>query len=114
MSWLYGQEQRGEPTLIQSQNPNLNQLSQVLGNPEARQMLLAKRDLSVAFERIEPPSSRFGDALMMAAHQCETAMALSGAYDGDETLLRVAKGLESTTHSLVVVMRDKLQEGEQD
>ena len=51
---------------------------------------------------------------MMAAHQCETAMALSGAYDGDETLLRVAKGLESTTHSLVVVMRDKLQEGEQD
>jgi hypothetical protein len=37
MSWLYGQEQKGEITLIQSQNPNLNELSKVLGNPEAIQ-----------------------------------------------------------------------------
>ena len=107
MSWLYGQEQRDQPTLIQSQNPNLNELSKVLGNPEARRMLLANRDLKAAYERIEPPSSRFGDALMKAAKQCEDTMALSGAYDGDETLLRVAEGVESTTHSLVVVMREK-------
>lgn len=109
MSWLYGQEQRGEPTLIRSQNPNLNELSDVLGNPEARRMLLAKRDLGAAYERIEPPSSRFGDALMRAANQCEGTMALSGNFDGDETLLRVAEGMENTTHSLVVVMREKLQ-----
>ena len=114
MSWLYGQEQLGEPTLIRSQNPNLNELSKVLGNPEARRMLIATRDLKAAYERVEPPSSRFGDALMKAVDQCEGAMALSGAYDGDETLLRVAKGLESTTHSLVVVMREKLQEGKQE
>ena len=71
MSWLYGQERRGESTLIQSQNPNLNQLSDVLGSIEAQQMLLAKRDLQAAFERVEPPSSRFTDALMKAAKQCE-------------------------------------------
>ena len=107
MSWLYGQEQRGEPTLIQSQNPNLNQLSEVLGNPEAQQMLLAKRDLQVAFERVEPPSSRFADALMKATRQSEEAMAASGSYDGDPTLLRVAINLKETTHSLVVVMQEK-------
>ena len=55
MSWLYGQERKGEPTLIQSQNPNLNELSEVLGNPEARQMLLSKRDLHEAYERVVPP-----------------------------------------------------------
>ena len=107
MSWLYGQERRGEPTLIQSQNPNLNQLSDVLGNSEAQQMLLAKRDLQAAFERVEPPSSRFSDALMKAAKQCEDAMAVSGAYDGDPTLYRVATNMNETTRGLVVVMREK-------
>ena len=70
-------------------------------------MLLAKRDLQAAYERVDPPSSRFGDALMKAARQCEEAMALSGAFDGEATLLRVAEGMESTTHGLVVVMREK-------
>ena len=110
MSWLYGQERRGEPTLIQSQNPNLNQLSDVLGNAEAQQMLLAKRDLQAAFERVEPPSSRFSDALMKAAKQCEDAMAVSGAYDGDPTLYRVATNMNETTNSLVVVMQAKARE----
>ena len=113
MSWLYGQEQRDEPTLIQSQNPDLNRLSEVLGNPEARRMLIAQRDLQVAYERIEPPSSRFEDALMKATKQCEDAMALSGAYDGDATLLSVAEGVARTTHSLVIVMREKSREEDQ-
>ena len=107
MSWLYGQESRGEPTIIQSQNPNLNQLCEVLGHPEAQQMLLARRDLRVAHERVEPPSSRFADALMKAARQSEEAMAASGSYDGDPTLLRVATNLKETTHGLVVVMQEK-------
>ena len=110
MSWLYGQEHRDEPALIQSQNPNLNQLSEVLGHPEARRMLLARRNLQDAFERVEPPSSRFEDALMQAAKQCEDAMGLSGAYDGDAALLGVAKGLRETTRGLFVVMREKAAE----
>lgn len=110
MSWLYGQEQRGEPTLIQSQNPNLNELSKVLGNPEARQMLLSKRDLHAAYERVVPPSSRFADALMKAAQQCEDAMAVSGAYDGDATMLRVATNMHDTTQALLTVMRAKSRE----
>jgi hypothetical protein len=107
MSWLYGQEQRSEPTLIQSQNPNLNELSKVLGHPEAKRMLMANRNLQIAYERVEPASTRFEDALMKAAKQSEEAMSLAGFYDGDNTLLRVAEGLSKTTRSLVVVMRDK-------
>ena len=42
MSWLYGQ--RGEPSVIQSQNPDLNHLVEVLGNELARIMLEASRD----------------------------------------------------------------------
>jgi hypothetical protein len=107
MSWLYGQEQKREVTIIESQNPNLNQLSRVLANPEAKRMLLANRDLKSAFDRVEPPSTRFEESLMLAAKQAEEAMGLSGHYEGDPTLLRVADGLQKTTRSLLVVMREK-------
>jgi hypothetical protein len=107
MSWLYGQEQKGEPTLIESQNPNLNQLAKVLANPEAKLMLLSKRDLEAAYERVDPPSSRFEEALMLAAKQCEGTMSLSGYYEGNATLLQIAEGMNKTTRTLLVVMRDK-------
>jgi hypothetical protein len=108
MSWLYGQEQRNEPTLIQSQNPDLNVLSKVLGHPEARKMLLAQRDLGVAQARVEPASTRFEDALMRAAKQCEDANALSGGFDGDPTLVKVAEGLQRTARSLNAAMKDRV------
>jgi len=105
MSWLYGQEQKREPTIIQSQNPNLNELSKVLANPEAKRMLLTTRDLQRAYERVEPLSTRFEQSLMLTAGHAEEAMGQSGHYDGDATLLHVAEGLKKTTDSLLLVMR---------
>lgn len=107
MSWLYGQEHKGELTIIQSQNPNLNELSKVLAHPEAKAMLMAKRDLRVAFERVEPASARFEEALMTAAKQCEDVLGLAGAYNGDVTLLKVAEGMQRTTRALVTTMREQ-------
>ena len=107
MSWLYGQEQKGEPAIILSQNPNLNELSKVLANPEAKLMLVATRNLHLAYERVDPPSNRFEESLMLAAKQGEDTMSLAGFYDGEATLLRVAEGLQKTARSLLVVMRDK-------
>jgi hypothetical protein len=106
MSWLYGQEQKGEPTLIQSQNPNLNELSKVLAHPEAKAMLMARRDLRVAYERVEPASARFEEALMTAAKQCEDVLGLAGAYTGESTLLKVAEGMQRTARTLVTAMRE--------
>ena len=105
MSWLYGQEQKSEPTVIKSQNPDLNRLSDVLGHKEGRRMLIAKRDLDVAYARVEPASSRFEDALMTAAKQCEDALGLARGYEGDVTLMRVAEGMQRTVRSLVVSMK---------
>lgn len=110
MSWLYGQEHKGEPTIIGSQNPHLNQLSKVLAHPEAKAMLMAKRDLSVAYDRVEPASARFEEALMTAAKQCEDVLGLAGAYSGNATLLKVAEGMQRTTRALVTTMREQQDE----
>lgn len=111
MSWLYGQEHKNEPTIIQSQNPNLNELIKVLAHPEAKAMLLAKRDLRVAYERVEPPSARFEESLMKAAKLCEEALGLTGSYSGDPTLLEVAKGMQRTANALIAAMRESQKNG---
>ncbi len=111
MSWLYGQEHKGESTIIQSQNPNLNELSKVLAHPEAKAMLVARRDLRVAYERVEPASARFEEALMTAAKQSEDVLGLAGAYNGESTLLKVAEGMQRTTRTLVSAMRDRQDNG---
>lgn len=110
MSWLYGQEHKGESTIIQSQNPNLNELSKVLAHPEAKAMLMARRDLRVAYDRVEPASARFEEALMTAAKQCEDVLGLAGAYNGESTLLKVAEGMNRTTRTLVGAMREQQQD----
>jgi len=112
MSWLYGQESRDEPTLIQSQNPNLNELSKVLGHPEAKRVLMASRSLSDAYKKVFPASSRFEDALMKAAKIAEDTLSLAGSYDGDSLLVKVAEGLAQTTRSLLVVMKEKAAEAQ--
>ncbi|NCT99673.1 MAG: hypothetical protein GXD23_20070 [Comamonadaceae bacterium] len=113
MSWLYGQEDKNESTVIESQNPDLNRLSDVLGHPEAKKMLLASRDLNSAYARVVPGSTRFEDALLKATRLCEEANGLSGAYAGDPTLLKVAEGLQRTVRSLVVAMKDKAASNEE-
>jgi hypothetical protein len=108
MSWLYGQEHKEEPTIIGSQNPDLNNLSAVLAHPEAKAMLVATRNLDKAYERVVPASARFEDALMKAASQAEDALGQAGAFNGEPTLFRVAEGMQRTTRSLVAVMRERL------
>jgi len=109
MSWLYGQNQFGEKSIIHSQNPNLNELSKVLSSPEAKAMLIAQRDLRVAYERVDPPSTRFEEALLKASKQCEELLGVSGFYNGNSTLMEIANGLEGTVGSLVVGMRARAE-----
>jgi hypothetical protein len=111
MSWLYGQEDRGEPTLIRSQNPNLNQLTRVLGNTEARLMLMTTRNLETAHERLEPQSKRFDEALVKTATSCEDAAKYVSAYEGDPTLLQMAESIANKIDSLLLVMREKAGQG---
>lgn len=100
MSWLYGQERKREPSVIASQNPNLNQLVRVMENQTALAVLTTTRRLDQAFEQVEPPSERFKEALIGATKECEGALGLSSHFDGDETLLSMVKNLATTVRNL--------------
>lgn len=107
MSWLYGQEKKKEPTLIASQNPNLNQLVRIIESKDGLESLVRTRRLDIAFEEVEPAAVRFKDALLSASRQCEAALGLSSHYDGDPALLAVGNNLAVTVRSLRDALRSK-------
>ena len=112
MTWLYGDGTTNIPALIQSQNPDLNRLNDVLLHHEARLNLMARKSLSEAYEIIAPKSRRFAEALIEAVRSAQQALSLVPEYDRDPTLLENAKSLEKTSRVLVRSMESELSETE--
>lgn len=110
MTWLYGDRAEDKPALIQSQNPDLNKLNDVLQHAEAKRYLLARGNLDEAYQIIEPRSRRFADALIEAGQNAKEALSLVPEYDKDPSLLDNAKSLERTARRLVKSMEDELAE----
>ena len=104
MSWLYGQT-NDEPSIIRSQNPDLNRLTAVLGDSAATAMLEATRNLAKAYGETESKSALFAQALMTATQQAEEASRLLGHYEGQEDLLRAGRNLDRTASSLHGAMK---------
>jgi len=103
MSWLYGQ--RDQPTVIRSQNPDLNKLTEVLGNRTAREMLKANRDLDAAYGQVEDKEVQFSRALMLAVQHTEDALRLAGNYGGGADLMGAGENLRRTALTLYRAMR---------
>lgn len=104
MGWLYGNKDADEPALVQSQNPDLNRLNDVLEHGEARRYLTSKRNLAEAYEVIAPRTRRFADSLIEAVRHAKDALSLASEYDGDPSLLDNARFLERTAKLLVKSM----------
>jgi hypothetical protein len=89
--WLYGSKKTNTPPVINTQNPDLRQLNDVLKNREAVAALRAGSDLAKAFEISRPPESVFEEALLAAKRDLTTARAnLTTGYDRSDELLRIA------------------------
>jgi hypothetical protein len=113
MSWLYGQ--KNQPSVIQSQNPDLNRLVEVLGNEPARTMLEATRDLNVAYGQVEDKTLQFSRTLMLTIKQAEDTLKLVGNYDGRPDLMSAGDNLRRTVlslHGAMKAARDRAQEGD--
>jgi len=111
MSWLYGQ--RGEPSVVLSQNPDLNRLVDVVGNAGAMAMLQGTRSLDRAYEVVEDKGQRFSQALMATIRQCEEALRLVANFDRDSSLMSAGENLLRTSRALRDQMR-RILDGDAD
>lgn len=106
MSWLYGQGER-EPAVVRSQNPDLNRLADVIGNERTREMLMSTRNLSVAYEELEPQQTRLENSLIQAVRHTESAAAIVSSFDGRASTFELGQRLWGAARDLFKNFRDK-------
>ena len=106
--WLYGSKREQKLPVIQTQNPNLRQLNEVVANREALAALREGFSLDFAFEAAQPSSEVFEKSLLAARRHLEKARGLlSIGDDGSEELLRTAGTVANLADDLYEEMERK-------
>ena len=111
LCWLYGSKSDDARPIIQSQNPDIKRLGEVLANAEGLNVLKVKADLDAAYEATGSVDRRFVASLLRARDAIrDTAVSLR-AYDGHDTsLLGIAEDVHATAESVCLSMRKKSRE----
>ena len=106
--WLWGDKRDDTDRVVASQNPNLRQLEQVLGNTAALSNLRRGHGLAVAYDESKGDDTVFGEALQDAKTALVKAQGrVSTGYSGEQKLLELAKTIAEMADDLVGVMESK-------
>ena len=90
MFWLYGSSSKKVIPIIESQNPDLRKLIEILGNQEATEYLKINHDLNIAYDVCKGGNTVMYEALVKAKIVLEKAASKIGEYDGALEPLRLA------------------------
>ncbi|KKZ12933.1 MAG: hypothetical protein TE42_02385 [Candidatus Synechococcus spongiarum SP3] len=106
--WIYGSKEEEKRPVIQSQNPDIKRLGEVLAHAEGRHVLETKHDLDAAYASTESVDNRFKDALIKARDNIRDAAVSLRAYDGqDQSLLDIAADIKEVAETVHDRMRKK-------
>ena len=106
--WIYGSKSDDAPAVVQTPNPDIRQLGEVLADVEARHVLEETANLSEAHASTESVDRRFILSLLRARETIGRAGGSLRAYDGrDKSLLDVAEDVKETADSVYLSMAEK-------
>ena len=106
--WIFGSKTTDVVPVVQSQNPDIKRLGEVLAHAEARHVLETTHDLDRAHESTEAVDKRFTASLLRARGAIRDASGSLRAYDGmDRSLLDVAEDVKETADSVYSSMERK-------
>ena len=108
MLWLYGSRRKGIPSLIESQNPDLGHLTDVLKNDLATMTLESKGDLAYAYDVAIGTTNLFRNSLLDAKSELQKAISNINGYRGEESLLTAINEIRSLAESLVQIMQTRI------
>ena len=95
--WIYGSKADGLEPVVQTQNPDIKRLGEVLANAEGRHVLEQGRSLDEAHASTESADKRFTASLLRARDAVRDAAGSLRAYDGqDQSLLDIAADVKET------------------
>ena len=109
MGWLYGKESTNQPSLIQSQNPDLKTLDTVLQSDDGIRALRDGLPLSVAHDISQGDQRIFRSSLQQAKQNLQKALGtLTTGYEtGDLETLKLAQDIEDLARDLVDTMQQR-------
>ena len=109
--WIYGSKKDDTPPVVQSQNPDVKRLGEVLVNTEAHHVLEETCDLDAAYASTEPVNTRLTASLIRARDAIREAAGSLRAYDGqDRSLLDIAEDVQETAQSVHLTMKKKFRD----
>ena len=110
--WLYGSKSEDVRPVVETVNPDIRRLGEVLANAEARDVLEQTGDLDRAHASTQSVETRFRASLLRARDTIREAGSSLRACDGrDESLLDVAEDIKETADSVYLSMTNR-REGE--
>jgi len=110
--WLFGSTKLKKAPVVESQNPDLRRLDDVLKSREAIAALRDGAELSVAYELSRPPTTVFEESLLKAKRELTQARALlTTGYDNSEDLLRIAGTIAALADDIYSEMERKRNPG---
>ena len=109
--WIYGSKTDGVPPVVQSQNPDIKRLGEVIAHAQGRHILESTRDLDAAYASTEPVDKQFTASLIRARDHIREAVGSLRAYDGrDQSLLDIAEDVKEIAEAVHERMLKKRRE----
>ena len=101
LRWLYGSREDSIEPIVDSQNPDIKHLADVLENSEGLSILRASRSLTDAHLSTYPANQRFSQSLIRARTKVREASNNLRGFDGrDEALLGIAEDISETAQAM--------------
>jgi hypothetical protein len=108
--WLYGSRSRDQQPLVQSQNPDLRNLDQVLQSRDGIAALRRGMPLGVALDISKGDERLFRESLITAKNELQAARGkLLTGYRGEADLRDVAEDILELAEAILEEMRERMQ-----
>ena len=115
LHWLYGSRENDVAPVVQSQNPHVKELGEVLDSAEGLAVLRANRSLSEAVASAGAVERKFREALVKARTEIRIASNNLRGFDGRSNgPIDIAEDISETAQSVVGRMRNKMKSSPSD
>ena len=111
LRWIYGSQEDGAAPVVQSQNPDIKRLGEVLASAEGLAVLRTTGSLSDAHAGIQPADRKFSESLLRARQEIREASNSLRGFDGrDESLVGIAEDVSETAQAVHARMKKKMRD----
>ena len=111
LRWIYGSREDGADPVVQSQNPDVKRLGEVLASAEGLTVLRTTGLLSDAHASTRPADRKFSEALLRARQEIREASNSLRGFDGrDVSLVGIAEDVSETAQAIHDRMKKKVRD----